>query len=109
MKEAGDVLKLTPPAIAFHKYAMMETPGFKAGAGLVRYAIDTGLKPRAASIAPGDTRRWCLSPCMKIPTTCASWTQSVNQSSNLASAFARSNPHGREEMQTQTTQCQFSG
>jgi DNA-binding NarL/FixJ family response regulator len=40
MKEAGDILKLTPRTVAFHKYAMMETLGFKTGAELVQYAVE---------------------------------------------------------------------
>jgi len=39
MKEAGDVLKLTPRTVAFHKYTMMETLGLKTGAELVQYAV----------------------------------------------------------------------
>ena len=40
MKEAGDILKLTPRTVAFHKYTMMETLGFKTGAELVQYAVE---------------------------------------------------------------------
>jgi DNA-binding NarL/FixJ family response regulator len=39
MKEAGDILKLTPRTVAFHKYTMMETLGIKTGAELVQYAV----------------------------------------------------------------------
>ena len=47
MKEAGDLLKLTPRTIAFHKYAMMETLGLKTGAELVQYAVEHQIvKPR---------------------------------------------------------------
>ena len=40
MKEAGDILKLTPRTVAFHKYTMMETLGLKTGAELVQYAVE---------------------------------------------------------------------
>jgi len=40
MKEAGDILKLTPRTVAFHKYTMMETLGFKTGAELIQYAVE---------------------------------------------------------------------
>ena len=40
MKEAGDILKLTPRTVAFHKYAMMEALGVKTGAELVQYAVE---------------------------------------------------------------------
>ena len=40
MKEAADILKLTPRTVAFHKYTMMETLGFKTGAELVQYAVE---------------------------------------------------------------------
>ena len=43
MKEAADILKLTPRTIAFHKYSMMEQHGFKTGAELVQYAVRLGL------------------------------------------------------------------
>jgi DNA-binding NarL/FixJ family response regulator len=39
MKEAGDILKLTPRTVAFHKYTMMDTLGLKTGAELVQYAV----------------------------------------------------------------------
>jgi len=39
MKEAANALKLTPRTIAFHKYTMMHTLGFKTGAELVQYAV----------------------------------------------------------------------
>ena len=48
MKEAGDVLKLTPRTVAFHKYTMMETLGLKTGAELVQYAVEHHIvSPRA--------------------------------------------------------------
>jgi DNA-binding NarL/FixJ family response regulator len=40
MKEAGDILNLTPRTVAFHKYTMMETLGLKTGAELVQYAVE---------------------------------------------------------------------
>jgi DNA-binding NarL/FixJ family response regulator len=45
MKEAGDILKLTPRTVAFHKYTMMETLGFKTGAELVQYAVEHHIVP----------------------------------------------------------------
>ena len=43
MKEAADILKVSPRTIAFHKYTMMEQLGFKTGAELVQYAVQLGL------------------------------------------------------------------
>jgi len=43
MKEAADLLKVTPRTIAFHKYTMMQQHGFKTGAELVQYAVRLGL------------------------------------------------------------------
>lgn len=43
MKEAADILKLTPRTIAFHKYSMMEQLGLRTGAELVQYAVQLGL------------------------------------------------------------------
>jgi DNA-binding NarL/FixJ family response regulator len=43
MKEAGDVLGITPRTIAFHKYSMMEQLGFKTGADLIQHAVTLGL------------------------------------------------------------------
>lgn len=43
MKEAADILKVTPRTIAFHKYQMMEQLGFKTSAELVRHAAQLGL------------------------------------------------------------------
>jgi len=40
MKEAAEVLKLTPRTVAFHKYTMMEALGLKTGAELVQYAVE---------------------------------------------------------------------
>jgi DNA-binding NarL/FixJ family response regulator len=39
MKEAADVLNLTPRTIAFHKYRVMEELELKTNAGLVQFAI----------------------------------------------------------------------
>jgi DNA-binding NarL/FixJ family response regulator len=43
MKEAADLLKVSPRTIAFHKYTMMEQLGYKTGAELVQYAVRLGL------------------------------------------------------------------
>jgi DNA-binding NarL/FixJ family response regulator len=40
MKEAADILKLTPRTIAFHKYRVMENLGIKTTARLVQFAIE---------------------------------------------------------------------
>jgi len=40
MKEAADILKLTPRTIAFHKYAIMEQLGLRTSAELVQYAVE---------------------------------------------------------------------
>lgn len=48
MKEAGDILSLTPRTVAFHKYTMMEMLGLKTSAELVQYAVTHGIVyPRA--------------------------------------------------------------
>jgi DNA-binding CsgD family transcriptional regulator len=39
MKEAADILKITPRTIAFHKYTIMTQLGLKTGAELVQYAV----------------------------------------------------------------------
>ena len=39
MKEAAEVLGVTPRTIAFHKYSMIEQLGLKNGAELVQYAV----------------------------------------------------------------------
>ena len=38
MKEAADILNITPRTIAFHKYSMMEQLGITRNSQLVRYA-----------------------------------------------------------------------
>jgi DNA-binding NarL/FixJ family response regulator len=43
MKEAADILNVTPRTIAFHKYTIMERYGLKTSAELVRFAIQLGL------------------------------------------------------------------
>jgi DNA-binding NarL/FixJ family response regulator len=43
MKEAAEILKLTPRTIAFHKYAIMEQLGLKTSAELVQYAVERGM------------------------------------------------------------------
>src|SRR5262252_5796893 len=50
MKEAADVLGVTPRTIAFHKYTMMEQLGLKSGAELVQHAVKLGLVARAAAV-----------------------------------------------------------
>jgi DNA-binding NarL/FixJ family response regulator len=39
MKEAADILKVTPRTIAFHKYSMMKELGIKTNAELIRVGI----------------------------------------------------------------------
>jgi DNA-binding CsgD family transcriptional regulator len=39
MKEAADILGVTPRTIAFHKYRMMEELGIKTNAELIRVGI----------------------------------------------------------------------
>jgi DNA-binding NarL/FixJ family response regulator len=39
MKEAAQILKVTPRTVAFHKYSIMEELGIKTNAGLIQYAI----------------------------------------------------------------------
>ena len=43
MKEAADILNVTPRTIAFHKYSMMEHLGITRNSELVRYAAQAGL------------------------------------------------------------------
>ena len=43
MKEAADILKVTPRTIAFHKYSIMKRHGLRTGAELVQYAVRLGL------------------------------------------------------------------
>ena len=43
MKEAADILNVTPRTIAFHKYAIMEHLGIKTSAELVQYAVKHSL------------------------------------------------------------------
>lgn len=43
MKEAADLLNISPRTIAFHKYTMMEHLGITRNSELVRYAAATGL------------------------------------------------------------------
>ena len=49
MKEAADLLHVTPRTIAFHKYSMMQQLGFKTGAELVQHAMNLGLVARRNS------------------------------------------------------------
>jgi DNA-binding NarL/FixJ family response regulator len=39
MKEAADLLNLTPRTVALHKYRVMEELEIKSNAGLVQFAI----------------------------------------------------------------------
>jgi DNA-binding CsgD family transcriptional regulator len=43
MKQAAEILHLTPRTVAFHKYRIMETLGIENNAQLVRYALKSGL------------------------------------------------------------------
>jgi DNA-binding NarL/FixJ family response regulator len=43
MKEAADVLQITPRTIAFHKYSMMHHLGVTRNSELVLYAVQSGL------------------------------------------------------------------
>jgi DNA-binding NarL/FixJ family response regulator len=43
MKEAADILNVTPRTIAFHKYSIMARLGLETGAELVQYAVKHGL------------------------------------------------------------------
>ncbi len=43
MKEIGQLLKLSPRTVAFHKYRMMEQLGIKNSAELIQFAIKRGL------------------------------------------------------------------
>jgi DNA-binding NarL/FixJ family response regulator len=43
MKEAADILQLTPRTIAFHKYSMMERLGLETTAELVQHAVKLGI------------------------------------------------------------------
>ena len=43
MKEAGLILSVTSRTVAFHKYRIMETLGFKNSSQLVRFAMKSGL------------------------------------------------------------------
>jgi DNA-binding NarL/FixJ family response regulator len=53
MKEAANILHLTPRTIAFHKYSMMEQLGLKTTAELVQHAVTLGLV-RGGRAAPGS-------------------------------------------------------
>jgi len=52
MKEAADILKVSPRTIAFHKYTMMQQHGFKTGAELVQLAVRLGLVTCQSGSAP---------------------------------------------------------
>ena len=43
MKEAADILNVTPRTIAFHKYSMMQQLGITRNSELVRYATQAGV------------------------------------------------------------------
>ena len=55
MKEAADLLKLTPRTIAFHKYSMMEHLRIKTTAELIQYAVQLGLVAGKAANSPSRT------------------------------------------------------
>ena len=52
MKEAADILHVTPRTIAFHKYTMLQQHGLKTGAELVQYAVRLGLVSSPGTSAP---------------------------------------------------------
>ena len=52
MKEAADILKISPRTVAFHKYGMMDHLGIKTSAELVQHAVRLGLVA-----TKGDARR----------------------------------------------------
>jgi DNA-binding NarL/FixJ family response regulator len=54
MKEAADVLNVTPRTIAFHKYTMMEHLGIRRNSELVRYAAQAGLCQVNVQVACSD-------------------------------------------------------
>jgi DNA-binding CsgD family transcriptional regulator len=43
MKEAAELLDVTPRTIAFHKYRVMEEHGLKSSAELIQFAIKRGI------------------------------------------------------------------
>jgi DNA-binding NarL/FixJ family response regulator len=43
MKEAADILGMSPRTVAFHKYSIMKQLGLKSSAELVQYAVKHGL------------------------------------------------------------------
>ena len=51
MKEAADLLNVTPRTIAFHKYSMMEHLGITRNSELVRYASQSGLCRNQVQVA----------------------------------------------------------
>ena len=51
MKEAADVLKVTPRTIAFHKYTMMQSLGVKRTSELLHFAAQSGLRPPSNAAA----------------------------------------------------------
>jgi len=50
MKEVANMLELKPGTVAFHKYRMMETLGFKTNAELLEYAIKRNMSPNKPEI-----------------------------------------------------------
>jgi DNA-binding NarL/FixJ family response regulator len=46
MKQVGSLLGITTRTVAFHKYRAMDLLGIESSAGLVRYAVDSGLVGR---------------------------------------------------------------
>jgi len=50
MKEVANMLELKPGTVAFHKYRMMETLGFKTNAELLEYAIKRNMSPSKPEI-----------------------------------------------------------
>lgn len=43
MKEAADVLNVTPRTVAFHKYRLMQDQGLKTNADVIQFAIKSGI------------------------------------------------------------------
>jgi DNA-binding NarL/FixJ family response regulator len=54
MKEAANVLNVTPRTIAFHKYSMMEHLGITRNSELVRYATQSGLCRNEVQVCCSD-------------------------------------------------------
>lgn len=62
MKQVGMLLGITTRTVAFHKYRAMELLGIRSSAGLVRYAVDSGLVGRLARRSASPTAGEALTP-----------------------------------------------